>query len=158
MSCRSKGEWRQEVARLRSEGCGVKEIARTLKVPLAAVGNTLHTERMSPETGEPRAPAPQAATSIPPRLKAEMTMDELRSDVERDVVGLQRIEDAALEQFRVSCQPRGSITKRSGGPDADEVWTSRRSESVGDVRFLNCAMRCISLRQKLRHSISILTR
>ena len=85
-------------------------------------------------------------------------MEELRGDIETDLAGLRRIEDACWDQYAVSCQPHGSVTRRVAGPDDEGVITHHRSESVGDVRFLNCAMRCISLRQKLRHSLSILTR
>ena len=75
-----------------------------------------------------------------------------------EMAGLRRIENACWDQYTVSCQPLGSVTRRVAGPDDEGVLITRRTEQTGDVRFLNCAMRCISLRQKLRNTLSILMR
>lgn len=176
MSCRSREEWRQEVARLRRAGLEVTEIARRLKVPQAVVGNTLHTARVGvrsgtaagrvgrntlPDAGSVRSGSGANAdhakdVSLKKRHFAQ-TVKDMKTDVERDLAGLQRIEDAAWEQFAVSCRPRESVTKQDS-EDADNQASNqtRRRESVGDVRFLNCALRCISQRQKLRHLAEVL--
>lgn len=147
MSCRSKSEWRQEVARLREAGYGRKEIARAMQAPVEQVANTLHTlrgaestagaapgrvrdERVSPQADTTRpAPAPQgavyrevqqpAADSGPPP-ESEMKISVVKSAAEQDLETLKRVEEAAWRQFEVSCQPRASVSKRKYSSYGDE--------------------------------------